>query len=101
MTAQRRLSGALALTCICTALTPAVAGAMPAPIDPPATQHAGATACEAPAPRAATADCGASSDFDAAAIALVGGGVLLVGGGLVAGTTLRHRREGQVAVTRP
>ena len=101
MTAQRRLTGALALTCVTTALTPAVAGAVPARIDPPAAPDDGAAACVRPVPRAATADCGTSSDFDAFAIALVGGGVLLLGGGVAAGTTLRHRRAGRVVVTRP
>jgi hypothetical protein len=91
MTAQRRLSGALAVTCATAALVPATPAASPR-IDPAVSQDAGAATCTKPVPRAASADCVTSSDFGAFAIALAGGGVLLVGGGLVARTSLRHRR---------
>jgi hypothetical protein len=101
MTAQRRLSGALALTCLTTALTPAVAGAVPARIDPPVAKDGRAAACAAPAQRAATPACGTSSDFDAFAIALAGGGIVLVGGGLAATQTARRRRAHRLAIPRP
>ena len=100
MTAQRRLSGALALTCVTAALAPATAGARPA-IDSPGPRDATAATCTEPMPRAATTDCNTSSDFEAFAIVLAGGGVLLVGGGHVARSSVRHRRAGRIAVTRP
>jgi hypothetical protein len=99
MTAQRRLSRALALGCATVALAPVTAVASPR-IDPPAPQDHRAVACTAAVPRGATAGCDTSSDFEAFAIALAGGGVLLVGGGIALRTRVRHRRAGSVAVSR-